>query len=82
METKKTQEAPSTQEGTTFKMTGNWNEQAKELQKEFSELSDSDLEFQDGKEEELLTRVKTRLNKSRQQVIDLITKAQSAEKQN
>lgn len=82
METPKTQVETKTQEGATFKIDGNWNEQAKALQKEFSQLSDSDLEFQDGKEEELLKRVETKLSKSRQEVIELITKAQSAEKQN
>lgn len=82
METVKKQEAAATQEGTTFKIEGNWNEQARELQKEFSELSDSDLEFQEGKEEELLKRVEVKLNKSRQEVIELIAKVQTAEKQN
>jgi hypothetical protein len=82
METVKKQEAAATQEGTTFKIAGNWKEQARELQKEFSELSDSDLEFQEGKEEELLKRVEVKLNKSRQEVIDLIAKVQTAEKQN
>lgn len=75
-------ETTKTQESTAFKMTGNWNEQSQALKKEFSQLSDSDLEFQDGKEEELLKRVETKLNLSRQEVIELITKAQSAEKQN
>jgi major membrane immunogen (membrane-anchored lipoprotein) len=82
METSKTQAETTIQDGATFKIDGNWNEQAKALQKEFSQLSDADLEFQDGKEEELLKRVETRLSKSRKEVIELITKAQSAEKQN
>jgi hypothetical protein len=82
METPKTQAETTIQDGATFKIDGNWNEQAKALQKEFSQLSDADLEFQDGKEEELLKRVETRLSKSRKEVIELITKAQSAEKQN
>jgi hypothetical protein len=82
METTKKQEEVKTQEGTAFKISGNWNEQAKELQREFSQLSDSDLEFQDGKEEELLKRVEVKLNKSRAEVIDLISKTQVAEKQN
>jgi hypothetical protein len=69
METPKTQAETTIQDGATFKIDGNWNEQAKALQK-------------DGKEEELLKRVETRLSKSRKEVIELITKAQSAEKQN
>lgn len=82
METVKNQEASGAQEVNMFRIVGNWNEQARELQKEFSELSDSDLEFQEGKEEELLKRVETKLNKGRQEVIDLIAKVQAAEKQN
>jgi hypothetical protein len=82
METTKTQDEAKTQERSAFKMSGNWNEQAKELQRQFSQLSDSDLEFQEGKEEELLKRMSVKLNKSRAEVIDLIAKTQSVEKQN
>jgi uncharacterized protein YjbJ (UPF0337 family) len=68
----------NTQKKTTesFKMAGNWNEQSKELKTRFSQLTDSDLKFETGKENELLQRIETRLNKNREEVIKLISKGQ------
>jgi len=60
----------------SFKIAGNWNEQSKELKAKFSQLTDSDLKFETGKENELLQRIETRLNKNREEVIKLITKKQ------
>jgi uncharacterized protein YjbJ (UPF0337 family) len=56
----------------SFKITGNWDAQAKLLKEKFSQLTDADLKFETGKETELLTRVETRLNKKREEVIGLI----------
>jgi hypothetical protein len=63
--------------GETFKITGNWDNQSKELKKQFSQLTDADLKFEAGKEHELLTRLESKLNKKREEVIDIIKKAQS-----
>lgn len=60
----------------TFKMKGNWDEQSKELKSKYSQLTDADLEFETGKENELLSRVETRLNKQREEVINIIKKGQ------
>jgi uncharacterized protein YjbJ (UPF0337 family) len=62
--------------GETFKITGNWNSQSKQLKEKFPQLTDSDLKFETGKEEELLSRLQTKLNKKREEVIDIINKAQ------
>lgn len=59
-----------------FKITGNWAEQAKGLKGKFSKLTDADLKFETGKENDLLKRVETRLNKKRDEVIDIIKKGQ------
>jgi len=56
----------------SFKITGNWETQAKELKKEYSQLTDSDLKLEAGKEHELLGRVSSRLNKTRDEVIEII----------
>lgn len=68
----------NTQKKTTesFKIANNWNEQSKELKTKFSQLTDSDLKFETGKENELLQRIETRLNKNREEVIKLISKGQ------
>ena len=59
-----------------FKITGNWADQSKELKGKFSQLTDEDLKFESGKENELLKRVETRLNKDRNEVINIIKKGQ------
>jgi len=61
----------------TFKMTGNWETQSKELKTKFSKLTDSDLKFETGKESELLGRIQTRLNKNREEVIGIIKNVQT-----
>lgn len=59
-----------------FKVTGNWSEQSKHLKEKFSQLTDADLKFEEGKEEDLLKRIETRLNKKREEVINIIRKGQ------
>jgi hypothetical protein len=59
-----------------FRITGNWNEQSKHLKAKFSQLTDADLKFETGKEEDLLKRIETRLNKKRDEVINIIRKGQ------
>jgi uncharacterized protein YjbJ (UPF0337 family) len=57
-----------------FKVTGNWEDQSKQLKGKFSQLTDSDLKFEKGKENEMLNRVEKRLNKKREEVINIINK--------
>ena len=59
-----------------FKVTGNWDNQSKQLKSQFSQLTDSDLKFESGQENEMLGRVETRLNKKRNEVIDILRKNQ------
>ncbi|RZT00064.1 hypothetical protein [Aquimarina brevivitae] len=59
-----------------FKITGNWANQSKELKSKFSQLTDEDLKFEAGKENELLKRVENRLKKGREEVINIIKKGQ------
>jgi hypothetical protein len=60
--------------GQAFKITGNWEAQSKTLKSKFSQLTDSDLKFEPGKENDLIKRVETRLNKKRDEVISIIKK--------
>jgi len=57
-----------------FKITGNWEAQSKMLKSKFLQLTDADLKFEPGKENDLLKRVETRLNKKREEVINIIKK--------
>lgn len=72
METKQ-EKAPE-----SFKISGDWGAQSKQLKAKFSQLTDSDLKFETGKEEELLTRVATKLGKKREDVISIIQQGQAA----
>lgn len=56
----------------TFKITGNWDAQSKQLKAKFPKLTDADLKYETGKETEMLSRIQTRLNKTNSEVIDLI----------
>jgi hypothetical protein len=59
-----------------FKITGDWKIQAKNLKEKFSQLTDEDLNFVVGKENDLLARVEKKLNKNRTEVINIIKKSQ------
>jgi hypothetical protein len=74
-------ETTQSKTGETFKVTGNWNEQSKQLKAKFSTLTDADLKFETGKEEELLERIESRLDKSREEVISILKKGQQAKVQ-
>ena len=56
----------------TFKITGNWDAQSKKLKERYTQLTDADLKFEPGKENDLVTRLQTRLNLSREEVIEAI----------
>jgi uncharacterized protein YjbJ (UPF0337 family) len=53
---------------------GNWNEIKGKLKQQFADLTDDDLMFAEGKEEEMLGRVQQRLGKSKEEVRDMIGK--------
>jgi uncharacterized protein YjbJ (UPF0337 family) len=47
---------------------GNWNEIKGKLKQKYAQLTDDDLTFAEGKEEELLGRLQQRLGKSKDEV--------------
>jgi len=51
---------------------GNWNEIKGKLKQKYGELSDDDLAYAEGKEDELLGRLQQKTGKSRQQLINVI----------
>lgn len=55
-----------------FKITIDWIIQARQLKIKFFQLTDKDLKYEKGKENELLSRIEKRLNMSRYEVIELI----------
>ena len=52
---------------------GNWNELKGKLKQKFSNLTDDDLMFAEGKEEELFGRLQTKLGKTNEEVRRIIS---------
>ncbi len=51
---------------------GNWNEVRGKLKQRYADLTDDDLLYQEGKEEELMGRLQQRLGKTRAEIEDLL----------
>jgi uncharacterized protein YjbJ (UPF0337 family) len=58
----------------TFIMKGNWNEIAGKLKQQYANLTDDDLLFKEGKEEELLGRLQQKLGQTKEELRKLISK--------
>lgn len=63
-------------ENKPFEITGNWGKQSTQLKEQYSQLTDTDLKFEPGKENQLLDQIGTKLNKSRDEVIDIINRCE------
>jgi uncharacterized protein YjbJ (UPF0337 family) len=53
---------------TTLQIKGNWNEIKGKLKQKYGQLTDDDLTFATGKEEELLGRLQQRLGKKKEEI--------------
>ena len=62
----------------SFTIIGDWEKQSTQLKETFSQLTDVDLKFEAGKENDLLKRVQVCLGKTRAEVIDLLRRGQVA----
>ena len=51
---------------TKLQIKGSWNEMKGKLKQKYGQLTDDDLSFADGKEDELLGRLQKKLGKSRE----------------
>jgi uncharacterized protein YjbJ (UPF0337 family) len=47
---------------------GNWNGQKNKLKTKFPTLTDADLRYEDGKKDEMLTKVQTKLGKTKEEL--------------
>jgi uncharacterized protein YjbJ (UPF0337 family) len=52
---------------------GNWNEMKGKLKQKYANLTDDDLMYEEGKEDELLGRLQKKLGKSKDEVNRLIS---------
>ncbi|KGE87202.1 CsbD family protein [Phaeodactylibacter xiamenensis] len=57
---------------TNDKIRGNWNELKGKLKAQYGELTDDDLAYQQGKEDELIGRIQKRIGESKDEVKRII----------
>jgi uncharacterized protein YjbJ (UPF0337 family) len=51
---------------------GNWNELKGKFKQEYGELTENDLTYVEGKEDELIGRLQKRLGKTREEIASMI----------
>lgn len=51
---------------------GNWNELKGKIKQANADLTDDDLQYEEGKDDELLGRIQQKLGKTKDQVVDWI----------
>jgi uncharacterized protein YjbJ (UPF0337 family) len=59
---------------TKLEMKGTWNETKGKLKQKYADLTDDDLLFEEGKEDELLGRLQKRVGETKEQIRDTISK--------
>jgi uncharacterized protein YjbJ (UPF0337 family) len=57
----------------TTELKGNWNEQKGKLKQKFAALTDDDLLFAEGKQDEMLGRLQIKLGKTKDELHKLIS---------
>lgn len=57
---------------TTLKLKGTWNEVKGKIKQKYAVLTDNDLVYEEGKEDELIGRLQKKTGKTKEQVIDWI----------
>lgn len=55
-----------------LKIKGNWNQIKGKLKQKYGQLTDDDLVFTEGKEDELLGRLQERLGKNKEELLRII----------
>lgn len=55
-----------------LKIRGNWNELKGKIKQQYADLTDDDLEREEGKDDELIGRIQQKIGKTKDQVIDWI----------
>lgn len=51
-------------------LNGKWNQLKGKVKQKYAELTDDDLLYEDGKEDELVGRLQSKLGKTRDEVVD------------
>jgi uncharacterized protein YjbJ (UPF0337 family) len=57
---------------TQLKLRGNWNEVKGKMKQQYADLTEDDLKYEEGKDDELVGRIQKKIGKTKEQVIDWI----------
>ncbi len=57
---------------TEDKIKGNWNEMKGKLKQQYADLTDDDLQYAEGKEDELLGRIQQKTGESKEKIKETI----------
>lgn len=57
---------------TELKIRGNWNEVKGKLKQKYAELTDDDLKYDEGQEDELVGRIQKKTGETKEAIIDFI----------
>ena len=60
---------------TTDKIKGNWNQVKGKLKEEYGELTDSDLTYTEGQEDQLIGNIQEKTGKTKEEIKGVIDKA-------
>lgn len=55
-----------------LELKGNWNELKGKIKQQYADLTDDDLTYAEGKDDELVGRLQKKLGKTREEVVDWI----------
>ncbi len=55
-----------------LELKGRWNELKGKAKQQYAELTDDDLTYEEGKDDELFGRIQTRLGKTKDEVVEWI----------
>jgi len=55
-----------------LKLRGNWNETKGKMKQAYADLTDDDLQYREGKDDEFIGRLQQKLGKSKDEVINWI----------
>lgn len=53
-----------------LELKGRWNELKGKVKQKYAELTDDDLAYEEGKDDELIGRIQTKLGQTRDEVVD------------
>ena len=55
-----------------LKIRGNWNEIKGKIKQQYADLSEDDLKYEEGKDDELVGRIQKKIGKTKDEIIDWI----------